>query len=664
MYTPIPLAIPAEPSPTADDSRLTGASRRQAAPQADRAGPDVFRRLLCAACQFVLALLLVAIPLASRAETPASIDMKMLVLSAQGTEPSFFAITAVLDQIGVPYDVLIATQAPFTARTLSDGAGHGHYQAIFLATGNLGYQDASSGQFLSALSQQQWQTLRQYEASFRVRQVTMYTYPEDGVGSYGLTTVTGVSTSTTPLTGRLTPRGQQVFGYMNPAAVVSIRNAWVYEAKPTSASNPVPLLTTPQGYVLASIYTSSDGRQNLALTMDGNPFLLHTMELGYGVVNWASKGFFLGARAVYLNPQVDDMFIADDIWNPATLTDTSGQTFRLSGNDLQQVLNWQSGVNGAAPTSAQLTLEIAFNGIGTTGIFSPDTLTPVATANQQFFNWTSHTYDHANLDNISYADALAELQNNDIIANQLNLWNYSGDSLVQPDESGLNNPDFLQAVVDDGYALLIADNSMPQWQNPSPNAGFYSQFQPSVFISPRTPTNLYYNVSTPTEWTSEYNYFYAPNGLFPTFNHALSYSEILDTESSIILSYLLTYNADPLMFHQPNLSTYDGTHFLLGDLINAVLTKYKALFKLPISSPGQDGLAAVMANRMDYNASGATGVLSLGASNRITLNTVNGASIPLTGISYGDNSGAYGGQAISFVTLTAGGSVAIPGPSW
>src|SRR5262245_47566632 len=37
-------------------------------------------------------------------------DMKLLVLSADGTDPSFAAIRAILDQIGVPYDAVVLTQ--------------------------------------------------------------------------------------------------------------------------------------------------------------------------------------------------------------------------------------------------------------------------------------------------------------------------------------------------------------------------------------------------------------------------------------------------------------------------------------------------------------------------------------------------------------------------
>jgi hypothetical protein len=109
-------------------------------------------------------------------------------------------------------------------------------------------------------------------------------------------------------------------------------------------------------------------------------------------------------------------------------------------------------------------------------------------------------------------------------------------------------------------------------------------------------TSLYYNVSRPAEWVSEYNYFYGPDGaILPDFwglGRDLTYAEILDKESDMWVLYLLKGDLDPIMFHQSNLRafTYTGSnypqiglskglnHTLLGDLINATLTKYNKLF--------------------------------------------------------------------------------------
>lgn len=89
-------------------------------------------------------------PLTAVAETPISINMKFLVVTADGKEPSFAAITSVLDQINAPYDVLIASTAPASLK-LSDGLGNGYYQGIVLTTGNLAYQ-AANGDWQSAFT--------------------------------------------------------------------------------------------------------------------------------------------------------------------------------------------------------------------------------------------------------------------------------------------------------------------------------------------------------------------------------------------------------------------------------------------------------------------------------------------------------------------------------
>ena len=214
----------------------------------------------------------------------------------------------------------------------------------------------------------------------------------------------------------------------------------------------------------------------------------------------------------------------------------------------------------------------------------------------------------------------------------------------------------------------MSDTSQPGWKSPSPNTGIVSTIEPSILIIPRYPTNLFYNVSTPEEWTSEYNHFYAPGGLFPAWDRALTYEEILDKESEIWLRYLLKYDVNPVMFHQTNLRAYppDGARSLLGDLINATLAKYNALYGLPIRSPRQHDIGVLMSRRMAYNNSGIGGrIVFSGGNNTITLRAANSASAPLTGIRYGGTFESYGGQVISTISLKANVSVAnIPAPPW
>lgn len=602
------------------------------------------------------------LPDRASAETPKSIAMKLLVISADGTEPVLAGMKSTLDQIGVPYDVLIAKTTPFSAATLSDGAGAGRYQGIILTTGNLGY-DTSSGDYVSAFSADQWQALWNYEAAFKVRQVTLYTYPAGAPDNYGLNIYSGVDTTSSPVYASVTTAGKSVFNYLNAANPIKITNAWTYLATPASSTNPVPLLKTVDGFAIASIFNYTDGRANLTITADGNPYLVHTMALGYGIVNWVSKGVFLGARKVYMNAQPDDVLLDDDMWDPVR-NNEFGPTFRMSGSDLASLAAWQKDVRTKYPTAASLILEMPFNGVGATGVYSNDTLTPAIKSLQSNFRWINHTYTHANLDAITYNGAYKEINKNNNMANNLGLGVYSRKTMIQPDISGLGNPNFLQAAADLNIRYILSDTSQPGWDNPTPNTGYVSKYQPSILILPRHPTNLYYNVSTPEEWVSEYNHFYAPGGLFPYWDHALSYSEVLDKESTMMLSYLLKYDVDSLMFHQPNLRAYNGKNSLLGDLIEATLAKYEQIFTLPIVNPSQIDTGNIMAARMAYNASGAKATLVLGSPNKITLQTVNAATIPVTGISYGNNAESYGGQKVSNIKLSASQSVTISAPAW
>ncbi|MEO5659262.1 MAG: hypothetical protein ABIQ90_05615 [Polaromonas sp.] len=643
--------------------------------------------------QFILAAtFFAALPLApAAAETPSSIDMKLLVISADGNEPVFAGIKSILNQIGVPYDTLIATQTPLTAQTLSDGLGAGRYQGILLTTGNLGY-DAGGGNYQSAFSAPQWQMLWQYETDFRVRQATLYTYPAGEPDNYGLTPITAVDTTSTPLQASLTAAGQQLFGYLNPSTPITIKNAWTYLAMPVSTINPVPLLKTADGYSIASIYTYDNGRQNLTITTDGNQDLTHTLLLGYGVINWVSKGFFLGERKIYLNAQPDDVMIGDDLWDVSRLSDQTGLQYRITGNDYRQLISWQNALRSSNTNTEQIRLEMPFNGVGASGIYPNDSLTPAVRKDPNQFKWINHTYEHESLDTISYDAAKFQLRKNDLVAQQLKFQLYAKDSMIQPDISGLANPEFLRAAKDFGIRYILSDTSHPEWKNPSPNTGFFSRYQSSILIIPRYPTNLYYNVSTPDEWISEYNFLYAQVGVAPAgylgpvgtwcagqvievgrplskygceaaWPTALLYSEVLDKESEMWLGYLLKYDLNPVMFHQSNLRAYNGTNSTLGDLIDATMKKYNSMYKLQIRNPSQHDAGVLMAARMAYNASGVRGRIVL-STNTISLQTVNPVKAPLTGIDYGASRESYGGQTISTISLGANGAATIPAPAW
>lgn len=562
-------------------------------------------------------------------------DLKVLVLSADGTEVDLPAIEQSLQYVGIPYTLWIASQNPggLTANKLFDGT-HAFYQAVILTSSSLGYD--TNGDYVSALSATEWQTLIDFEASFKVRQVTYYSYP---TADLGFTTVpTAVSTTPQmPLNAKLTPAGAQLFGYLNPTVSVSIQYAYVYLASADPATTPV--LTDSSGNALALVKTYADGRENLALTFDGAPYLVHSVALGYGILDWATRGLFLGERHTYLGAQVDDILLSNDMY--------LGGEYRLSGRDWQQFVAWQRNRQTASVTQG-LRIHMAFNGEGYAK--SGDPLSTAAVQTQGEFPWINHTYTHLNLDAATYDETKDELTRNNQTAKTMGLTVYKKENMVNPDISGLYNQAALDAMYDVGIRYVVSDTSRPDMANPSPNAGLYNWFKPGILMIPRRPTNLFYNVSYPAEWVAEYNYLYRS-----FWGHDVTYDELLDKESDVLLQYLLRGENDPWMFHQANMRAYDGTHSLLGDLIDRSIAKYSAYYKLPVQSPPQDQLGQRVASRMTYNGAGISASLSSNGT-VLSISAQKKAVVPVTGLRYGSYE-TYGGEPISYINVDAGQTV-------
>ena len=128
----------------------------------------------------------------------------------------------------------------------------------------------------------------------------------------------------------------------------------------------------------------------------------------------------------------------------------------------------------------------------------------------------------------------------------------------------------------------------------------------------------------------------------------------------MLLTYLLKGDIDPLMFHQPNLGAYDGTHSLLGDLLDATFAKYSKYVSVPISSPTEQELGQRMAARMTYNASGVTGQMV--GQGKFVITARQAATVPVTGLLTACSqctTEPYAGQNITWVKLNAGQSVTL-----
>jgi hypothetical protein len=567
------------------------------------------------------------------------LDMKVLVVTSGQTEADFPAITQALDYMGTPYSVLdIATTGNMIpAGYLANGC-HGNFQGVIFGFGGNIYNIHN------------FSDLYTYEAQFSVRQVNWYSYPDP---NFGMSYKGSLPASSTPYNFNYTSDGASLFSYANAVNPVGIVNASIYLG--SIANGATPLLTDDSGNVLATLYNTPFAYQYLSLSFDSNPYLTHDLVLSYGLVKWVTQGMFLGQRHTYMTPQVDDYFIDDSEWTPgldcSTNPDDTGTHIRIAAADLSALLTWQA-AKQSNPISQNFILSMAFNGQGTVpGVYPNDDLTSSTQANQAAFNWINHTFDHTNLDSVTYEKAVSEITQNNAVAAQLGFTNFNLANMVTPDISGLRNPDFLQAAADNGVKYVVSDTSRAGEGNPTPNTGIVNQVQPAIFEIPRHPNNLFFNVATPDDWAAEYGCIYPQLGY--------TYPQILDNISDSFVVNMLKGDIDPQMFHQPNLYAYDGTHSLLGDLMDMTFSKYSNLVSFPVLSLREDAIATEMMNRSLYNSAGLTA--SYIPHQRIMITATQGATVPVTGL-VTDGAETYGGETISHVPLLGGQTVTLPLP--
>ncbi|MES1209898.1 MAG: polysaccharide deacetylase family protein, partial [Pseudomonadota bacterium] len=555
-----------------------------------------------------------------------TVDARVLVITADGTDPAAAAVQAALKRLGTPFDLHDATHAQrLTADQLADGM-HGRYNAILLDRGAL-----LTGGGASAFTDAEWQTLATYEASFGVRRAALYTLPDAGYG-FAPTTLAAGGT----VTAHCTPDGEKVFVGANCANPIAIANAVVYTAAPADAST-VPLLIDDAGHALAATRRNSDGRETLALTFSQVDGAAHTMQLMFGVIRWASRGVFLGERHAYAGVQIDDLFLASRMYD-------GSPAVRITDADLQAFFTWQA-ARRQKPVTADFRAAFCVN---TAKAVDGDPLTAKAQAIGAGFAWINHTWDHADMTAMDYATALAELTRNDDRVAQLGLTPYDVAAAVTPDVSGLMNANVLGAAAAAGVRYLVSDSSQPGQNNPSFNEGIASPLQAGILLIPRRPTDLYYSVSTPAQWVAEYN----------TRNSAtLDYPTLVDKVSTTLLGYLLRGENDPWMFHQADTRDNGGGHSLLSDLLDATFDKYAALVTVPIVSPTMDALGARVAARMQLDTAGASATIAADGSVTVHVAT-NAATVPVTGVcSTGAES--YAGDWISYVAVTPGADVTV-----
>lgn len=601
-----------------------------------------------------LALTLAVLPAAAWAYAPAKqVDLRVLLLSADGSEPTFAAWSAALSREGVPFDAVIADQtAPITADSLQHSGTHGRYQAVVLATGGL--LQCTVFTCTSALDIDEWLALNAYQQSFGVRRVTAYAYPTP---EYGLNYPFGAA-DISNTEGHLTAAGEAEFGYLRGPVPIDV-GTWGYYATPvtpaagaaspftTLVAGPVDSAGTPSA--LVGVYARPDGFEELVMTYAANPTQLQSLVLGHGLVGWVTQGVRLGFHRNYYTLHVDDIFVADDRWDVidnVTYEDdgATNPLIRMVPSDVERALAWQAATG--------LQLDMVFNGAGSADAIAANGTDPLTTsllAHRKEFNWINHTWSHLNLDAVTAEEIEAEIRKNLKWAKAHKI-QVDGRELVTGEHSGLDNPAMAVALSKTKMRWVAADNS----KQPNPYA------IGTAMTIPRHPSNLYYNVGTFEEQLDEYNYIYYDNctntATTTCFWQPATWATYVDNEARIMLQHLLGNDPRPHYIHQCNLAE-DGTMY---PVVNEMLARYQRYVTAPIEQPTFTAIGELMA-RFDawLDASGGYTPGLTAAYHQDGVIYLAGAAsleVPVTGTVLGER---YGGERSGWIKLRRGRTVSL-----
>ncbi|HEU5056516.1 MAG TPA: hypothetical protein VFU21_08315, partial [Kofleriaceae bacterium] len=449
-------------------------------------------------------------------------------------------------------------------------------------------------------------------------------------------------------------------------AAIPVEDVHGYLASVLDPATTVPLLETGAGGVLAAIHTRPDGTEVLAMTLDSGPRSLHSQLVEFGVVEWLTRGLFIGKRRIYLAPHIDDVFLRNALW-----TADGGEAFyRMTAQDVAHLRAWAGDLAGRLPSGSSVRVQLAFNGAGALPSYHPDQsmVAALLDAQREFF-WINHTWTHANLDAASQETVAEEIGRNCAQAEEWGLTHFRCTEAVTPEVTGLDNPDAVAGLLAAGVRHVVSDASkteedypMNPGSNPSPNVGRRNPIDPRLLQVPRHATGIFFSCSTEAEETGLYNQLYRDH-----YGRDLTYAEILEADTEIALSYLLAYDVDPFMFHQANLRFWsqDGRRrSLFTDWIDRLVERFTALVDLPVVGLEMSEVAAVMEERDAFDRCGLTATLSADRT-RIHLASSAGCVVPITGLDAPDAGEVerYGGVPTTEVAMPpCGGTVDVDIP--
>ncbi|KAF3129413.1 hypothetical protein TWF703_008878 [Orbilia oligospora] len=588
-----------------------------------------------------------------------AVKIRNTVLVVSPDKPNADTVTGTMDGYGIPYEVLLVPQGGIALPQLNQTNGDGNY-GLFLVISQVSYNFGD--QWRSALTQDQWNAMYDYQTVYGVRMVHINAYPSSQFGTEALGGCCGAGDDQTVTVDKNVAAEQfPTAGLKFPA--IKMTGLWHYPAKVTDSGSTISFMTfSPNSQYTSTssggvINTFSNGRQQMVFFTSFGTWSAVSNYLNHVWINWGLFGLFAGYRRVLFNSQIDDLFL------PSAIYGTDGGTFRLRPSDVTEHLSWQADLNtrlvSGGNAGSNYFIEFAFNGngnfiytqtigVGKTcanpiGFVRGEEVTPLeyqkilGTGTDMWppnstFTWTlacmkkdplvlqfmdktyrdafglmSHTFTHLGENPITYDDAYREItfnQNFAKLATFTSAAKWSGKGLVPPAITGLHNGDALRAWSTAGLTSCVGDNTRPPLISPfNLYWPFITNMSSNGFdglnVIPRFATRIYFNCDTANCTLQEWIDTSAGKG---------DIFDLLNLERESTAKNLLALRQDPYMFHQANLRWYDvdqltingntKRYSLLEMWVESVLDEFVQYVNWPIITKKHDDTATAFMNRM------------------------------------------------------------------
>ncbi|HET7566792.1 MAG TPA: hypothetical protein VFJ91_02290 [Gaiellaceae bacterium] len=533
-----------------------------------------------------------SVPAACAGGVPRTVDVRFLVVGA-ATDTTTQAWTSSLRQLGVPFT---RVEPGALLRTpLRAGSGAGLYLADVVV----------SPRRLPVAGERR---LAAYERAFGIRRiVARQDVPQPGLD---------VPPGEVPLDGRvaqLTAAGKALFPYLRGPVPIDSATGRIG----TASGAATPLLEV-EGGVLAARLQRPDGVEEISLTTETGPDLLHQLLLAPGLVSWAAHGLLTASWRPFLTIQIDDILLPSFVWIPRVHssgyrsgvlnpTNFGDYIIRMTPADVRYAAAWER--------REGFTLDLGVNGYALGGDCGPLVRAVIGARND--FRWFNHTYQHLNLDHVSTAVAAEQIARNVAWAKSrkvpLRPW-----ELVTGEHSGLHNPALPAALEETGIRVFGSDASL----QPLPY-----RLGPATAL-PRHPMNVFQDAATRAQELGEFNwreYFHCSAGCIPA---PFDWRQFRRYESTRLLRLMLSNDPRPSYAHESNLAQ----DRILLDVLSATLARFRALVRTPVANPPMTEELQALERRLRWRRAVADGtVVAVRVGDRLVLRSSASLAAPVLG---------------------------------